>query len=204
MAEYHGAARAVGGCTVYVRCYFFHASACTFQTHALPLQFLYSLHLNFSDKPGNHDFDVLGKLVLPDGSTLRAKLPGRPTRDCLFSDPTRDGKRYGCKDLNMLKSLDFSIQDRLIYLLNYQLCGSLLKIWNMNDFNGVLGVFNCQGASWCRTSIKNLIHDQQPQTISSTVQPTDVEYLQSTAHSGWNGDCIMYSHRGGKYVILEK
>ncbi|XP_037458692.1 probable galactinol--sucrose galactosyltransferase 1 isoform X1 [Triticum dicoccoides] len=63
MAEYHAAARAVGGCAIYV-----------------------------SDKPGNHDFDLLRKLVLPDGSILRAKLPGRPTGDCLFSDPARDGK----------------------------------------------------------------------------------------------------------------
>ena len=47
----------------------------------------------FSDKPGQHDFNLLRKLVLPDGSILRAKLPGRPTRDCLFSDPARDGKR---------------------------------------------------------------------------------------------------------------
>lgn len=92
MAEYHGAARAVGGCAVYVRCCFY-ASACTLKPRALPLHHLYSLNLTFSDKPGNHDFDVLKKLVLPDGSTLRAKLPGRPTRDCLFSDPTKDGKR---------------------------------------------------------------------------------------------------------------
>ncbi|CAI5479866.1 unnamed protein product [Closterium sp. Yama58-4] len=60
-AEFHAAARAVGGCAVYV-----------------------------SDKPGQHDFGVLRKLVLPDGSVLRAKLPGRPTRDCLFADPARD------------------------------------------------------------------------------------------------------------------
>lgn len=46
-----------------------------------------------SDKPGQHDFNLLKKLVLPDGSILRAKLPGRPTRDCLFTDPARDGKR---------------------------------------------------------------------------------------------------------------
>lgn len=46
-----------------------------------------------SDKPGQHDFNLLKKLVLPDGSILRAKLPGRPTRDCLFSDPARDGIR---------------------------------------------------------------------------------------------------------------
>lgn len=107
MAEYHGAARAVGGCAVYVRCFFFFAFASIVRTRALPLHFLdILLHLNFSDKPGNHDFDVLKKLVLPDGSTLRAKLPGRPTRDCLFSDPTRDGERYGCKDRNMLERLD--------------------------------------------------------------------------------------------------
>lgn len=49
--------------------------------------------LNGSDKPGHHDFNLLKKLVLPDGSILRAKLPGRPTRDCLFNDPARDGKR---------------------------------------------------------------------------------------------------------------
>uniref|UniRef100_A0A453L3N8 Uncharacterized protein n=1 Tax=Aegilops tauschii subsp. strangulata TaxID=200361 RepID=A0A453L3N8_AEGTS len=32
-----------------------------------------------SDKPENHDFDLLRKLVFPDGSILRAKLPGRQT-----------------------------------------------------------------------------------------------------------------------------
>ncbi|KAL8465657.1 hypothetical protein ACS0TY_034942 [Phlomoides rotata] len=62
-AEFHGAARAMGGCPVYV-----------------------------SDKPGMHDFDVLKKLVLPDGSILRAKFAGRPTRDCLFVDTVMDGK----------------------------------------------------------------------------------------------------------------
>jgi hypothetical protein len=47
-----------------------------------------------SDKPGVHDFSVLKKLVLPDGSILRARYAGRPTRDCLFTDPVMDGKRY--------------------------------------------------------------------------------------------------------------
>jgi raffinose synthase len=30
-------------------------------------------------------------MVLPDGTVLRARLPGPPTKDCLFADPTRDG-----------------------------------------------------------------------------------------------------------------
>ncbi|KAJ1496449.1 glycosyl hydrolases 36 [Baffinella frigidus] len=61
-AMLHAVARAVGGCAVYV-----------------------------SDNPGNHNPEVLKRLVLPDGSVYRGLLPGRPTRDCLFVDPTRDG-----------------------------------------------------------------------------------------------------------------
>ncbi|KAL2523833.1 putative galactinol--sucrose galactosyltransferase 1 [Abeliophyllum distichum] len=144
MAEYHGAARAVGGCAIYV-----------------------------SDKPGQHDFNLLRKLVLPDGSILRAKFPGRPTRDCLFSDPARDGK-------------------------------SLLKIWNLNHFNGVVGVFNCQGAGWCRVGKTNLIHDEQPGTVTGTLRAKDVDYLPRIAGDGWNGDVIVYSHLRGDLVYLPK
>ena len=60
-AELHAAARAVSGAAVYV-----------------------------SDLPGAHDFALLRRMVLPDGSVLRARLPGRPTRDALFADVLRD------------------------------------------------------------------------------------------------------------------
>lgn len=62
-ADLHAAARAVSGGPVYV-----------------------------SDRPGNHNFDVLKQLVLPDGSILRAQIPARPTRDSLFQNVLRDGK----------------------------------------------------------------------------------------------------------------
>ena len=61
MGAYHAMGRAVSGGPVYV-----------------------------SDKPDAHDFALLRKLVLSDGSVARADLPGRPTRDCLFHDPTRE------------------------------------------------------------------------------------------------------------------
>ncbi|KAM7268843.1 hypothetical protein ACFE04_011009 [Oxalis oulophora] len=61
LAEYHGSARAISGGPLYV-----------------------------SDAPGKHNFELLKKLVLPDGSILR----GRPTGDCLFSDPARDGVSF--------------------------------------------------------------------------------------------------------------
>lgn len=60
---FHAAGRAVSGSPVYV-----------------------------SDKPGAHDFEVLKKLVLPNGEVLRCLLPGRPTLDCLFIDPTKEEK----------------------------------------------------------------------------------------------------------------
>ncbi len=42
-----------------------------------------------SDKPGEHDFALLRKLVCSDGTVLRADGPGLPTPDTLCVDPTR-------------------------------------------------------------------------------------------------------------------
>ncbi|GLT37378.1 hypothetical protein SLA2020_116970 [Shorea laevis] len=143
-AEYHAAARAIGGCAIYV-----------------------------SDKPGNHNFELLRKLVLPDGSVLRAQLPGRPTRDCLFADPARDGV-------------------------------SLLKIWNVNKSSGVVGVFNCQGAGWCKVAKKTRIHDASPGTLSGSVCATDVDQLAHIAGADWKGETIVYAHGSGEVVRLPK
>lgn len=118
-ADLHAAARAVSGGPVYV-----------------------------SDAPGKHSFDVLKQLVLPDGHILRCKLPGRPTRDCLFVDVLRDGK-------------------------------SLLKIWNMNSVNGVVGVFHLQGSCWDRSRRRFAFHDLYPPQLSVAVKPTDVEMFRA-------------------------
>jgi raffinose synthase len=61
MGSFHAAGRAVSGGPVYV-----------------------------SDKPDAHDFTLLRQLVLSDGSVLRADHVGRPTRDCLFANVTRE------------------------------------------------------------------------------------------------------------------
>nr|GMC88683.1 probable galactinol--sucrose galactosyltransferase 2 isoform X1 [Ipomoea batatas] len=143
-AEYHAAARSIGGSAIYV-----------------------------SDKPGNHNFELLKKIVLPDGSVLRAQLPGRPTIDCLFSDPARDGT-------------------------------SLLKIWNVNKCTGVVGVFNCQGAGWCRVAKKTRIHDTSPGTLTGSVQATDVDSIAQIASPDWSGDTIIYTYRSGEIVRLPK
>lgn len=143
-AEYHAAARAIGGCPIYV-----------------------------SDKPGNHNFNLLRKLVLPDGSVLRAQLPGRPTRDSLFVDPARDRT-------------------------------SLLKIWNMNKCTGVVGVFNCQGAGWCKVEKKTRIHDTSPGTLTSSVCASDVDLINQVAGAEWHGETIVYAYRSSEVIRLPK
>ncbi|XP_028774455.1 probable galactinol--sucrose galactosyltransferase 2 [Neltuma alba] len=143
-AEYHAAARAIGGCAIYV-----------------------------SDKPGNHNFELLKKLVLPDGSVLRAQLPGRPTRDSLFTDPARDGT-------------------------------SLLKIWNLNKCSGVVGIFNCQGAGWCKIEKKTRIHNASPGTLTGSVRASDVDLITQVAGGDWDGDAIVYSYKSGEVTRLPK
>lgn len=54
---FHAAARAISGGPVYV-----------------------------SDKPGQHDFDLLRKLITSDGRVLRCDRPALPARDCIFVD----------------------------------------------------------------------------------------------------------------------
>lgn len=96
-----------------------------------------------SDKPGKHDFSVLRKLVLPNGKILRARQPGRPTLDCLFSDVTSDKR-------------------------------TSLKIWTLNRFSAVLGVFHLQGSSWSRSKRRFLIHESTPPSISPSISPSDI------------------------------
>lgn len=142
--EYHGSARAISGGPIYV-----------------------------SDAPGKHNFDLLRKLVLPDGSVLRPRMPGRPTRDCLFNDPARDGI-------------------------------SLLKIWNMNKYTGVLGVYNCQGAAWSSIERKNTFHPTRHEALTGVVRGRDVHLINEAAvdPTDWNWDCAVYRHRTGEVITL--
>ncbi|XP_027179116.1 probable galactinol--sucrose galactosyltransferase 6 [Coffea eugenioides] len=142
-AEYHGSARAISGGPIYV-----------------------------SDAPGKHNFDLLKKLVLPDGSILRARLPARPTKDCLFCDPARDGV-------------------------------SLLKIWNMNKYTGVLGVYNCQGAAWNTVERKNTFHQTKSEAITGYIRGRDVHLIAEVAMDPeWTGDCAIYGHWSGELLTL--
>ncbi|KAL6520223.1 putative galactinol--sucrose galactosyltransferase 5 [Orobanche minor] len=117
-AEFHAASRAISGGPIYV-----------------------------SDSVGEHNFDLLKRLVLPDGSILRCDYYALPTRDCLFEDPLHNGK-------------------------------TMLKIWNLNKFTGVVGAFNCQGGGWSREERRNKCASEHSKAVSSVAGPSDIEWKQ--------------------------
>lgn len=146
-----------------------------------------------SDKPGQHDFEILKRLVLPDGSVLRARYPGRPSRDCLFVDPVMDGKRYVCVSrlamYDVVCVCSFSNHLQTVY-------DSLLKIWNLNKCNGVIGIFNCQGAgSW--PCLEHIVQVKASDELSGKVSPADIEYFEEVSGKLWTGDCAVYSFKQG-------
>ncbi|KAK2968372.1 hypothetical protein RJ640_027984 [Escallonia rubra] len=115
-AEFHAASRAISGGPIYV-----------------------------SDTVGKHNFELLKRLALPDGSILRCQYYALPTRDRLFDDPLHDGK-------------------------------TMLKIWNLNKYTGVLGAFNCQGGGWSREDRTNKCFSECSHTVTSMASPSDIEW----------------------------
>ncbi|CAM8917540.1 unnamed protein product [Rhodiola kirilowii] len=146
-AEFHGIARALGGCAVYV-----------------------------SDKPGTQDFKILKKLVLPDGSILRAQHAGRPTRDCLFVDPVMDGK-------SLLKIWNTNKLSGVLGVFNCQGNGR----WPSKDQHQ-------QSPYPASTS----------SPLRGYVTPLDVEHLEGIAGENWHGDSAIYAFNSGSVSRLLK
>ncbi|KAL5972350.1 hypothetical protein ACLOJK_041603 [Asimina triloba] len=147
-AEFHAAARAVGGCGVYV-----------------------------SDKPGQHDFTVLKKLVLPDGSILRARYPGRPTRDCLFNDPVMDGKS-------------------LMKIWNLNSCTGVIGVFNCQG----AGTWPCMDTFPNNQNNAN----PEPKHLTGSVRPLDIEFLEEVAGDNWTGDCAVFSFNDVHILLLHE
>ncbi|KAK7381425.1 hypothetical protein VNO78_34103 [Psophocarpus tetragonolobus] len=142
-AAFHAASRAISGGPIYI-----------------------------SDTVGNHNFELLKTLSLPDGSILRCEHYALPTRDCLFADPLHDGK-------------------------------TMLKIWNLNKYTGVLGVFNCQGGGWFREIRSNKCAAEFSHRVSTKTNPKDIEW-----DSGKNPISIagvqlfaLYYSQGNKLIL---
>ncbi|KAK9268321.1 hypothetical protein L1049_000069 [Liquidambar formosana] len=176
---------------------------------------------------GSDPFDVITNAVKTVEKHLQTfchrekkKMPdmlnwfGWCTWDAFYTDVTADGVRQGLESLEK-----GGIPPKFVIIDDgWQSVGmdptgteskadnaaNLLKIWNLNNFSGVVGVFNCQGAGWCRVGKRYLVHDEQPGTITGVIRAKDVNYLPRVSDDGWTGDTIIYSHLGGEVVYLPK
>eukprot|EP00249_Psilotum_nudum_P005270 c18722_g1_i1 orf=213-1082(-) len=128
-----------------------------------------------SDTPGEHDFDLLKKLVLPDGTVLRCGSYALPTVDCLFSDPLHDG-------------------------------ATVLKIWNLNKYGGVVGAFNCQGGGWSREHRSTKAFKQFRVPCCATVSSNDVQWSQSNEPfvKGNVDKFVVYLSQAAKLLLVNR
>ncbi|OIV96951.1 hypothetical protein TanjilG_00533 [Lupinus angustifolius] len=53
---------------------------------------------------------------------------------------------------------------------------TMLKIWNLNKYTGVLGLFNCQGGGWCPVTRRNKSASEFSHTVTSSASPKDIEW----------------------------
>ena len=65
----------------------------------------------------------------------------------------------------------------------------------------MVGIFNCQGAGWCKVAKTTRIHDESPGTLTGSVQATDVDALTQVAGPDWNGETVVYAHRSGNFAL---
>uniref|UniRef100_A0A0E0H281 galactinol--sucrose galactosyltransferase n=1 Tax=Oryza nivara TaxID=4536 RepID=A0A0E0H281_ORYNI len=81
---------------------------------------------------------------------------------------------------------------------------SLLKIWNLNKFSGVIGVFNCQGAGNWIYPVKENAHVPTTVCITGDLSPSDVELLEEIAGDDWNGETAVFAFNSCSLSRLQK
>ncbi|KAL2345494.1 hypothetical protein Fmac_006779 [Flemingia macrophylla] len=81
----------------------------------------------FSDNVGSHDFDLIKKLVFPDGTVPKCIHFALPTRDCLFKNPLFDQK-------TVLKIWNFNKYGGVIGAFNCQGAGWDPKVQKIRGF----------------------------------------------------------------------
>ncbi|KAL2340936.1 hypothetical protein Fmac_008876 [Flemingia macrophylla] len=53
---------------------------------------------------------------------------------------------------------------------------TMLKIWNLNKYTGVLGLFNCQGGGWCPVTRRNKSACEFSRSVTCLASPEDIEW----------------------------
>ncbi|CAL0306798.1 unnamed protein product [Lupinus luteus] len=82
---------------------------------------------------------------------------------------------------------------------------TMLKIWNLNKYTGVLGLFNCQGGGWCPESRRNKSAPDCSHTVSCLASPKDIEWSKGKGPICIKGAALfaVYTFKDDKLKFLK-
>ncbi|KAM1017917.1 hypothetical protein ACFX13_048144 [Malus domestica] len=101
-----------------------------------------------SDSVSGHDFDLIKKLVYPDGTIPKCQHFALPTRDCLFKNPLFDNK-------TVLKIWNFNKHGGVIGAFNCQGAG-----WDPKE-QRIRGYSECYNLKSCSLHVSEIEWDQK-------------------------------------------
>ncbi|KAJ1276925.1 hypothetical protein BS78_05G254000, partial [Paspalum vaginatum] len=135
----------------------------------------------------------MGQFIHPDWDMFQsdhACAAFHAASRAICGGPVYVSDSLGSHDLALLRRLVFpdgTVPRCLHYALPTRDClfknplfdqQTVLQIWNLNKFGGVIGAFNCQGAGWEPEEhrVRGYSHCYKP--VSGEVRPADVEWSQ--------------------------
>ncbi|XP_051115083.1 probable galactinol--sucrose galactosyltransferase 5 [Andrographis paniculata] len=162
----------------------------------------------------------MGNFIHPDWDMFQSTHPCaefHAASRAISGGPIYVSDSVGKHDFRLLKSLvlpDGSILRCEYYALPARDClfedplhdgKTMLKIWNLNKFTGVVGAFNCQGGGWCRETRRNKCASEYSRAVAAAVGPSDVEWEQGRKEIILEGveKFAMYLFRQKKLVLCE-
>ncbi|KAK9278327.1 hypothetical protein L1049_027892 [Liquidambar formosana] len=156
----------------------------------------------------------MGNFIHPDWDMFQSTHPCaefHAASRAISGGPIYVSDSVGEHNFRLLKSLvlpDGSILRCQYYALPTRDClfedplhdgKTMLKIWNLNKYTGVLGAFNCQGGGWCPQSRKNKSASEFSHAVSCLASPQDIEW-----NSGKNPISIKGVDIFAVYMFQEK
>ncbi|KAK4794992.1 hypothetical protein SAY86_012986 [Trapa natans] len=117
-----------------------------------------------SDSVGGHDFELIKKLVYPDGTIPRCQHFALPTRDCLFKNPLFDSK-------TILKIWNFNMFGGVIGAFNCQGAG-----WDPEE-RRIRGHSECYKPTSVSVHVTDIEWDQTPDSVTMGTAAEYAVYL---------------------------
>ncbi|KAM1953978.1 hypothetical protein EV2_024157 [Malus domestica] len=160
----------------------------------------------------------MGNFIHPDWDMFQSTHPCaafHAASRAISGGPIYVSDAVGKHNFDLLKTLvlpDGSILRCEYYALPTRDClfedplhdgNTVLKIWNLNKYTGVLGAFNCQGGGWSRENRRNQCFAEFSHRLTAKFNPKDIEWKSGKNPISIDGveAFAMYYHQSKKLVL---